>query len=276
MGEWTIGAVLDAIADVVPDRTMTVCGNRRSTFGESADRTRRFANFLASNGFGAHRERDELERWECGQDRVALIMHNDLYPDMVVGCLKARTVPVNVNYNYTPREIHELLSYIKARAVIYHRSLGSKFADVLPADRYRLAGVDRRRKRGARTFRRRTAGCGVGARGYRSHVGSVAGRRDNDLHRRHHRPSQGRVVAAIRHVRAVDEWRRPCVRRGDSRYGAQRWLALVRCVAADACGRDVDRFRGDHERAAGDLVRQSPTSSIRGRSSKPPNGKGSE
>ena len=132
MGEWTIGAVLDAIADVVPDRTMTVCGNRRSTFGESADRTRRFANFLASNGFGAHRERDKLERWECGQDRVALIMHNDLYPDMVVGCLKARTVPVNVNYNYTPREIHELLSYIEPRAVIYHRSLGSKFADVLP------------------------------------------------------------------------------------------------------------------------------------------------
>ncbi len=132
MGEWTIGAVLDAIADVVPDRTMTVCGNRRSTFGESADRTRRFANFLASNGFGAHRERDELERWECGQDRVALIMHNDLYPDMVVGCLKARTVPVNVNYNYTPREIHELLAYIQPRAVIYHRSLGSKFADVLP------------------------------------------------------------------------------------------------------------------------------------------------
>ena len=84
---------------------MTVCGERRSTFAESADRTRRLANFLAGNGFGAHRERGELESWECGQDRVALIMHNDLYPDMVIGCLKARTVPVNVNYNYTPREV---------------------------------------------------------------------------------------------------------------------------------------------------------------------------
>ncbi len=73
-----------------------------------------------------------LEHWECGQDRVALIMHNDLYPDMVIGCLKARTVPVNVNYNYTPREIAELLEYLKPRAVIYHRSLGAKFADVLP------------------------------------------------------------------------------------------------------------------------------------------------
>ncbi len=132
MSEWTIGAVLDAIADVVPDRTMTVCGDRRSTFGESADRTRRFANFLSGRGFGAHRERDALERWECGQDRVALIMHNDVYPDMVIGCLKARTVPVNINYHYTPREVGELLDYVQPRAVIYHRSLGAKFADVLP------------------------------------------------------------------------------------------------------------------------------------------------
>ncbi|GBE67482.1 acyl-CoA synthetase [Mycobacterium sp. MFM001] len=130
MPEWTIGAVLDAIADVIPDRTMTVCGDRRSTFAESADRTRRLANFLAGNGFGVHRERNSLERWECGQDRVALVMHNDLYPDMVVGCLKARTVPVNVNYNYTPREVEELFDYIRPRAVVYHRSLGAKFAAV--------------------------------------------------------------------------------------------------------------------------------------------------
>lgn len=132
MSEWTIGAVLDAIAESVPDRLMTVCGERRSTFGETAERTRRLANFLAGNGFGAHRERDELDNWECGQDRVALIMHNDLYPDMVIGCLKARTVPANVNYNYTPREVAELLEYLRPRAVIYHRSLGPKFADVLP------------------------------------------------------------------------------------------------------------------------------------------------
>jgi 3-oxocholest-4-en-26-oate---CoA ligase len=132
VSEWTIGVVLDAIAETVPDRLMTVCGGRRTTYGESADRTRRLANFLAGRGFGAHRERAELENWECGQDRVALIMHNDLYPDMVIGCLKARTVPANVNYNYTPREVAELLEYLRPRAVIYHRSLGAKFADVLP------------------------------------------------------------------------------------------------------------------------------------------------
>ena len=131
MGEWTIGAVVDAIAEAVPDREMTVCGTRRTTFAQGADLTRRLANFLSSRGLGAHRERRDLNRWECGQDVVALVMHNDLYPEMVIGCLKARTVPVNVNYNYAPGEVADLLAYLKPRAVIYHRSLGAKFASVL-------------------------------------------------------------------------------------------------------------------------------------------------
>jgi 3-oxocholest-4-en-26-oate---CoA ligase len=131
VSEWTLGAVLDAIADVVPDRLMTICGDRRSTYAESAERTRRVGNFLAARGFGAHHERDALNRWECGQDRVALIMNNDLYPDMVIGCLKGRVVPVNINHYYTPREVEELLDYVKPRGVIYHRALGAKFADVL-------------------------------------------------------------------------------------------------------------------------------------------------
>ncbi|OMC41324.1 acyl-CoA synthetase [Mycobacterium sp. GA-1841] len=132
MAEWTIGAVVDAIAEAVPDREMTVCGDRRTTFAQGAEQTRRLANFLASAGLGAHRERRDLNRWECGQDVVALVMHNDLYPEMVIGCLKARTVPVNVNYYYTAGEVADLLAYLKPRAVIYHRSLGAKFADVLP------------------------------------------------------------------------------------------------------------------------------------------------
>ncbi|MGO9927408.1 MAG: acyl-CoA synthetase [Mycobacterium sp.] len=132
MSEWTVGAVLDAIADVVPDRLMTVCGDRRSTFAESASRTSRLANYLTAKGFGVHAERETLQRWECGQDRIALIMYNDLYPDMVIGCLKARTVPVNVNHHYSPREIRDLLDYIQPRGIIYHRSLGTRFAEVLP------------------------------------------------------------------------------------------------------------------------------------------------
>ncbi|BBZ68787.1 acyl-CoA synthetase [Mycolicibacterium insubricum] len=132
MPEWTVGAVLDEIASVAPDRVMTVSGDRRSTYGETAERTRRLANFLAETGFGAHTERADLANWECGQDRIALIMYNDQYLDMVIGATKARVVPVNVNHHYTPGEVAELLAYLKPRGVIYHRGLGAKFADVLP------------------------------------------------------------------------------------------------------------------------------------------------
>jgi acyl-CoA synthetase (AMP-forming)/AMP-acid ligase II len=143
VSEWTVGAVLDAIANVIPDRLMTVCGDRRSTFAQSARRTSRLANFLDANGFGVHREREALSRWECGQDRVALIMYNDLYPDAVIGCLKARVVPVNVNHLYSPDEIRDLLGHIAPRGVIYHRSLGARFADVLaPSGAVLLISID--------------------------------------------------------------------------------------------------------------------------------------
>ena len=131
MPEWTIGDVLDAIAEVIPERVMTVCADRRTSYGAMALRTRRFANFLAERGFGAHGEREGLKNWECGQDRIALVMYNDRYPEAVLGCLKARAVPVNINHHYTPREVAELLDYVKPRAVVYHRALGAKFADVL-------------------------------------------------------------------------------------------------------------------------------------------------
>jgi acyl-CoA synthetase (AMP-forming)/AMP-acid ligase II len=132
VSEWTVGAVFDAIADVIPDRLMTVCGDRRSTFAESAGRTNRLANYFSDKGFGVYAARETIERWECGQDRVALIMYNDLYPDMVIGCLKARVVPVNVNHHYSAHEIRDLLDYVRPRGIIYHRSLGARFAEVLP------------------------------------------------------------------------------------------------------------------------------------------------
>lgn len=142
MTEWTVGAVLDAVAATVPDRVMTVCGPRRSTFRESHARIRWLANFLGLQGFGRHEDQLTLQRWECGQDRVALIMHNDLYIDVLIACLRARVVPVNVNHHYSAREVRELLEYVGARGVIYHRSLSALVAAAVPADCQLLVSID--------------------------------------------------------------------------------------------------------------------------------------
>ena len=48
----------------------------------------------------------------------------------IVACWKARLVPCNVNYHYTPREIADLLTRLGARTVICERSLGDKLADI--------------------------------------------------------------------------------------------------------------------------------------------------
>ncbi|WP_280256481.1 AMP-binding protein [Nocardia abscessus] len=142
MTEWTISAVFDEIAAAVPDRTVTVCGERRRTFGETALRTRKFANFLAERGFGEHTPRAELERWECGQDRIALVMRNDQYLDVMLGCMKARVVPVNINHHYTAHEIRDLLAYIRPRGIVYHRSFGSVVEQGAPEGVELLVSVD--------------------------------------------------------------------------------------------------------------------------------------
>ncbi|MDH6246524.1 AMP-binding protein [Mycobacterium sp. OTB74] len=133
MTEWTVNAVLDAVATVVPDRTMTVCGQRRSTFAQSHLVIDGLARYLTAQGLGVADVRPDRQRWECDQDRVALIMHNDLYVEAFLACLRARVVPVNINHLYTPTEISDLLGYVAPRAVIYHRSLAPVVAATTPS-----------------------------------------------------------------------------------------------------------------------------------------------
>ena len=75
-GEWSFVAVHDVLAATAPDRDMVVCGTVRRTFGEVAQRTKSIAAFLLERGVGIHTERADLERWESGQDPVALVLHN--------------------------------------------------------------------------------------------------------------------------------------------------------------------------------------------------------
>ena len=80
---------------------MVVCGAVRRTYGEVAGRSRALAAFLVGRGVGLQRERDELERWESGQDPVALVLHNGVeYLEAMFGAYRARAVPFNVNQHY--------------------------------------------------------------------------------------------------------------------------------------------------------------------------------
>jgi acyl-CoA synthetase (AMP-forming)/AMP-acid ligase II len=124
-GDWSLVAVHDVLASAVPDREMVVCGATRRTYGEVAGRSRSLAAFLGARGLGARRERSELERWESGQDAVALVLYNSPeYIEAMLGAWRARAVPFNVNQHYRPAEMARLLADLDTRAIVYHRTLG--------------------------------------------------------------------------------------------------------------------------------------------------------
>jgi fatty-acyl-CoA synthase len=130
--EWSLSAVQDVVAAAVPDRDMLVFKDVRRSFGEVRRRTAGLARFLAEHGLGAHRERSDLARWECGQSPVALVMHNRCeYIESMLACYRTRVVPFNVNHHYTRGELRALLDMVGTEAILYERKLGSLLADSL-------------------------------------------------------------------------------------------------------------------------------------------------
>ena len=129
--EWALGDVQDVVSSEIPERVMLVHGRERRTFGTVNDRARALASFLAGRGFGASRERDELDRWEAGQDRIAILAYNTLeHVEALFGCWKARVVPCNVNYHYTAGEVADLLRRIGARGAVYDHRLRDKLGEI--------------------------------------------------------------------------------------------------------------------------------------------------
>src|SRR4051794_3646638 len=121
-GQWPLAGVFDVVSGAIPDRTAVVWRERRQTFGETRDRAAALAAYLVTRGFGSVGSAPEAARWECPQDRVALLLHNrPEHLEALFGCWRARVVPFNVNYRYTPTEVADLLRAMGARGVVYER-----------------------------------------------------------------------------------------------------------------------------------------------------------
>jgi fatty-acyl-CoA synthase len=141
--EWSFAAVQDVIAGAVPDREMLVGDHARRTYGEVAERTRGLAGFLVERDIRLCRERDALDRWECGQARVALVMRNrPEYVEAMLGCYRARAVPFNVNHQYAPGEVRALLDQVRTDAVVYQRALGPLVHEAVGDHRLLFVDVD--------------------------------------------------------------------------------------------------------------------------------------
>jgi acyl-CoA synthetase (AMP-forming)/AMP-acid ligase II len=92
----TIADILEAMADAVPERVAIATLHGEHTFAEIDERSTRLANHLVDLGVqpGEH---------------VAVHAPNRLeWVDAFYGCLKARAVPININYKY----LHDELAYL--------------------------------------------------------------------------------------------------------------------------------------------------------------------
>ena len=131
--EFNLAQVHDAITAAVPDRECVVWRDRRLTYAQIGERTRRLANHLVASGLTVTAERHDLAGHESGQAHLACYLHNgNEYIEAMLGAYKARVAPFNVNYRYVAEELRYLLTDARARAIVFHSTFAERLAEVLP------------------------------------------------------------------------------------------------------------------------------------------------
>ena len=129
--EFNLAQVHEAVEAAIPDRECIVWRDRRLSYADVGERTRRLANHLVAAGLGARTERSALEGHESGQDHLGCYLHNgNEYLEAMLGAYKARVAPFNVNYRYVAEELRYLLADAGARALVFHSAFAARVAEV--------------------------------------------------------------------------------------------------------------------------------------------------
>ena len=128
---FNLASVNEIIAEAVPEREAIVFRDRRFSYRQLTERTRRLANFLIDRRLGLRTARTQLADWQSGQDHLGIYLYNgNEYLEAMLGGFKARVVPFNVNYRYVDEELVYLLNDASAKALVYHSSLADRVAAI--------------------------------------------------------------------------------------------------------------------------------------------------
>ncbi len=125
--EYNIADLFESVVDVVPDREALVYidhpgtgAERRLTYAELDEAANRVGHHLLDSGVrpGEH---------------VGLYLYNGVeYLQTVLGCLKARIVPVNVNYRYVEDELVYLYRDADLAGLVFDAEFTDRVAAALP------------------------------------------------------------------------------------------------------------------------------------------------
>ena len=124
--DWNLADLFELVADTVPERLALAHGvsGPTRTWRELDHRSNALARHLARS----HRPNDKLALYAYNRPE---------FVETLVAALKARLVPVNVNYRYREDELVYLLDNSEATAVVYQ----AEFADRVARVRERLPKV---------------------------------------------------------------------------------------------------------------------------------------
>lgn len=117
--EFNLADLFERVADTVPDRLALVAGDRRLTYRDLDERATALARYLVDVGVqpGAH---------------VGIYAYNRAeWVEAMIGCYKARAVPVNVNYRYVADELRYLFDNADLVALVFERQFAPKVEAVV-------------------------------------------------------------------------------------------------------------------------------------------------
>ncbi|CAL9359244.1 acyl-CoA synthetase [Streptomyces sp. enrichment culture] len=125
--EYNLADLFESVADVVPDREALVYVDHPGT---GAERRLTYAQLDAAASRIGHHLLDSGIR---PGEHLGLHLYNGVeYLQTVLGCLKARIVPVNVNYRYVAEELAYLYRDTDLVAVVFDAEFGERVAQALP------------------------------------------------------------------------------------------------------------------------------------------------
>jgi fatty-acyl-CoA synthase len=130
---YQLADLFEAVADTVPERPALVAGDRRLTYRELDERATRFASHLAGLDL-APGTKVGIYAWNRAE-----------WLEAMLGCFKARVVPINVNYRYVADELAYLLGNADVEVLVFERGFADLVAGLgseLPLLRHRVVLED--------------------------------------------------------------------------------------------------------------------------------------
>src|SRR5580693_6894113 len=109
--QFNLADLFELVVDTVPDRLALVAGTARLTYRQLDERANRFAHSIDALGMpvGGH---------------VGILAYNRAeWAEAMIGCYKARVVPVNLNFRYVAPELRYVVENADLQVLVFERAL---------------------------------------------------------------------------------------------------------------------------------------------------------